>query len=512
MVGFGYGFAALCLLCLFVAQSVVAGGVTLITHGFNSDVASWIVPMQGRIARYGSLANSNTTCYTVSITQNGQGQYVASSSYIAGTNPLVAASGELLIKLDWSTLSTTLGVSTINIATAATAALLSTNLIPDLGGHALAELPLHLVGHSRGASVVAETARLLGAQGIWVDHLTALDPVPVGFPYGDPVMRIYANVLYTDNYWQNIGSPSGQALAGAYNRRLTNLSGGSSDHSDVHLWYHGTIDFNSPITVDGATISSTERANWWTAFEQQGTNAGFRLSLIGGGNRLSTNEPAGAGNGRISDGVNRIYDFGAGLAANRTVLPANNGAWPNVILFSHGATNPVTAGAPLPVSIHYQSGTNSAAALAFALDRDANPYSGNETALSQFDLAATGTNNVLILQTNVPTDGSIVPGTYRLLASVTAAGRTRYFHAPSPVTILPGAPPPPWLTSLGLTNGAYAFRVNGQNGQTVVTEASSNLTQWVAVATNVLTSGSVDFTDPETAITPARYFRAVGVP
>jgi len=506
-------FSALVRFLLLVSASpAVAGGVTLITHGFNSDVASWIVPMQGAIARYGAHSHSNTTCYTISITQNGQGQYVASSSYIAGTNPLVAAAGELLIKLDWSTLSSFGGASTLVIATNAVNALLATNLIPDLGGRSLVEMPLHLAGHSRGASVVAEMARLLGAQGVWVDHFTGLDPVPVG-GFGDPAMNLYANVFYADNYWQNLNAifldPQGQSLPGAYNRKLTNLSGAaSSAHSDVHLWYHGTIDFRAPITVDGATITSTERANWWTSFEQQGTNAGFRLSLIGGGNRFSTNEPAGAGSGRINDGVNRIYDFGAGVAANRTALPANNGAWPNIILFSHSVTNPVYAGAPLPVSLHYQCGTNVVTTLSFALDRDANPYNGNEVQLSQTALGATGTNNVLVVQTNLPTTGGgIVPGTYRLLASVTAAGRVRYFHASIPITIFPSSTPP-WLTSLGSTNGTFTFRVHGQAGQTVVTEASLNLTNWVAISTNVVSGNGFELMDAQAAGNSQRFFRA----
>ena len=72
-----------------------AGGVTLITHGFNSDVASWIVPMQGRVAQYGDLSPTNTTCYEITITQNGQGQYQAVATLLAGTNPTVAASGEV---------------------------------------------------------------------------------------------------------------------------------------------------------------------------------------------------------------------------------------------------------------------------------------------------------------------------------------------------------------------------------------------------------------------------------
>ena len=502
--------AAVCV----VVNRAEAGGVTLITHGFNSDVASWIIPMQGRVAQYGSLSPTNSACYQVSITQSS-GQYVTTATFLSGTNPLAAASGEILIKLDWSTLSGLGGPSTLVIATNAANALLNPNLIPALGGRALAELPIHLVGHSRGASVIAETTRLLGAQGVWVDQLTTLDPVPVA-SFGDPAMKLYANILYADNCWQNLGDglfvPNGQSLTGAYNRKLTSLGGGySSSHSDVHLWYHGTIDFNTPITVDGATITSTERSNWWTTFEQRGTNAGFRLSLIGGGDRLSTNEPAGAGNGRINDGVNRLYDFGAGLGANRSALPVDNGVWPNPILLTHTATNPLPIGATFVFTCQHQSGTNTATNVTMQvfLDADANPWNGNETLLHQELMAGTGTNTVSSLVRPVQTDASsLTPGSYRLIAKLTLDGRSRYLYAPAPVMVTPSVSPP-WLVSLGLTNGAFRFRVNGFTGQTVVTEASTNLTQWVAISTNVVSANGFELFDPQTAGMPARFFRAV---
>src|SRR5207245_2756192 len=138
----------------------------------------------------------------ISITRPGA-SYVISESFLDGVVPSASDSGEILIALDWSTLSSGT-VPTTDIAAQTAVALLSTTLIPDLNGHALAELPLHLAGHSRGGSVITEAARILGAQGVWVDQVTTLDPHPVS-QFGDPSMKNYANILYADNFWQNLG-------------------------------------------------------------------------------------------------------------------------------------------------------------------------------------------------------------------------------------------------------------------------------------------------------------------
>src|SRR5437870_13218475 len=101
------------LRCLFVAAvlalcstgSVAAAGVTVITHGFNSNVTDWIIPMAGKVGGYPGFPGSSYSCYEISITRNGAGQYVAAATLIGGAAPLVTDSGEIVVKLDWSTLS-----------------------------------------------------------------------------------------------------------------------------------------------------------------------------------------------------------------------------------------------------------------------------------------------------------------------------------------------------------------------------------------------------------------------
>src|SRR6187549_3286450 len=130
------------LLALAPVNSVRAAGVTIITHGFNSNVTDWIIPMAGKVGGYPGFPGTTYSCYEISITRNGSGQYVSTATFLAGSPPLLSDSGEIVVKLDWSTLSTG-GTSTTAVAQAAVSALLATNLIPEMGGRPLAELPLH---------------------------------------------------------------------------------------------------------------------------------------------------------------------------------------------------------------------------------------------------------------------------------------------------------------------------------------------------------------------------------
>lgn len=512
--GLGALFLLLSISGYFAALAPAHGaGVTLITHGYNGNVTDWVIPMANKVPQYASFPGTNVSAYQISITKTGSVYYVT-STFLDGVSPLASDSGEITVALDWSTLAGG-SVSTLLIATNVAAALLSTNLIPELQGHALAELPLHLAGHSRGASVITEAARLLGARGVWVDQVTTLDPHPVS-QFGDPAMKTYANILFADNYWQNMGDnllvPNGQAIPGAYNHQLTNLNGGySSPHSDVHLWYHGTIDLQTPTSDTQAGITSSMRTNWWTSLERAGTNAGFLYSLIGGGDRFSSLEPAGAGKGRISDGINKVWNLGAGVSPNRDSLPGDSGAWPNLLRLDLAVANPVTMGQPVAFSVYHQFGTNTLGSASFRvfLDPDANPYDGNETLVLQGTLPGTGTNAVSQTSSSFsPSPASTLPGTYWVCAQISAGACTRYLYAPEKLVLTPSLLPPV-LVGPQFMGNQFHCTVQGQPGQRLIVQASNDMTQWVPLQTNTLgLNATVPFSDSAVGGLGHRFYRA----
>src|SRR6478736_4741471 len=181
-----------------------AAGVTVITHGLNGNVTGWVTGMATNIPAYPGFRGTNFSCYNMTFVPAGGGGFTLSATRTAGGAPTNSQSGEVIIKLDWSGLADGDSYDTYQVASFVLPALLSTNFISELGGHALAEFPLHFVGHSRGGSLWCEVSRLLGTNGIWVDHLTSLDPHPLnaqGFPFDggynavDAPMNTYENVL-----------------------------------------------------------------------------------------------------------------------------------------------------------------------------------------------------------------------------------------------------------------------------------------------------------------------------
>ena len=357
------------LLFLLAIPLARGAGVTVITHGYAGNVDGWVNGMAAQIPNYHFFPGASSTTYKLSILFNGV-SYSYQWARLRGASPPAADSGEIIVELDWSDeaggVSANSDESTYDVAIAASTVLLMTNGIPELGGHALTEFPIHLIGHSRGGSLVNEMSRVLGTQGVWVDHLTTLDPHPFNndgnsdlfFPTDATAYSTYPTVLYRANYWQDFSDfdPNGEQVFGAYNRHLTSLSGGyGSPHSNVHLWYHGTVDERNPADDTEAQITTTEFNAWYVPNESYGFNAGFLWGLIGGGDRTSTNRPVSGGYA-IRDGLNQAWDFGAGSSANRNSLTSNNGSWPDVIKFDFFGTNSVALGNSVSNMYYFQFG------------------------------------------------------------------------------------------------------------------------------------------------------------
>jgi hypothetical protein len=509
---------------------VRAVGVTVITHGYSGNVDGWITAMADKIPQYHSFPGTNFTTYTMTLTTDGAGHYFYQWSRTNGVPPTASDSGEIIVKLDWSQMAggSSYDISTYNVATVASYVLLQTNIISELGGYALAEFPLHLIGHSRGGSLISEISRQIGTNGLWVDQLTTLDPHPLnndGFvdPIGvtDAPVHTYVNVLFHDNYWENINFyPWGESVAGAYIRPLdsslqADSSGGySSDHSNVHLWYHGTVDWSTPTSYsypgDSATIDATMRADWWVPYETSGTHAGFLYTLIGGANRLSTDQPLGSGNSAIKDGFNQYWDLGAGVANNRTALPANNGGWPNLIRCDRTDTNAVAQGQSIGLKVYYQwaAPATSNAAIAFYLDSDLNPLNGNQTMLWQTTVPATGASAVNAATFSVPLyPTNAVPGWHSLFARISGGSQARYLYAPEWVQVLPGRQPPT-LDITQINPVQFRIGVNGMAGQTIILESSGDLVSWQPLATNTLSSARFGYTNTVPLGTQGQFYRA----
>jgi hypothetical protein len=515
------------VLLLVVALSLVhaRAGVTFITHGLNGNVDGWVTGMADQIPSYQRFLGTNYTCYKAYFYSSG-GSYYLTATRVAGSQPLTPESGEIIVKFDWSNLADGNSFNTYQIASAAVPALLSTNFIPELGGHALAEFPLHLIGHSRGGSLVCEMSRLLGTNGVWVDQITTLDPHPLNdsaFPLDsflysavDAPARTYASVLFHDNYWQNIDLfVYGKSVPGAYVRELDNLSGGySSAHSDVHLWYHGTINLNTPATDTEATISSIERANWWALDEAQGAHAGFHYSLIGGGDRLDPKPPLGLGYPAVRDGYNQNWDLGAGLSANRTLLPSYSGTWPSLLKLNRTTTNAVLQGEATPLTLFYQWTSSSAnpATIAFFLDDDYNPLNGNEKLLTTISAPVTGSSSLGSGTISVPLYATnAAPGWHAFFATITASGQRRYFYAPEPVQVL-SSQAPPALSIARIAPGKYRLAVTAIPGQTLTLQTSTNLANWLPLATNTIAASSWLYTNIPPTDIPAQFYRATLAP
>jgi len=479
-----------------------AAQVVVITHGFNSDAGDWVRAMADRMAGYTAWWGETASCYQITVATNSAGAFVVTSGLISGVPADQSTSGNIFVKLDWSTVAGGLlppfqiydaPYATDVIAGAVVPKLLDSNFIADMQGHALAELPLHFIGHSRGGSLISELARLLGAEGIEVDQLTFLDPHPcvgnvfpdsLGCPVFDPQPTLFTNVRFADNYFQinnDAFELNGQSVVGAYNRRLTSLGGGyGSEHSNAHLWYHGTIDLGSPASDGLASVTAQNRSSWYAAGETNGAWSGFLYSGIGGGNQTSTNQPLGAGFPAIE----------AGILGSRQPLISNSRSWPNLteLKYANGGFDyPADPGlairhegvvipdALVSLEIGFAHSSSAVDSVSYYLDQDANPINGLGLLLSADDLPESPGSPSDSFAKDIQLTNPPAYGLYFVAAVISNETKQRIRYSKEKVAVLPPL-------QLAIQNNGV-FQIHGAESYGVLVEHSQTFGVWEPAGT-----------------------------
>jgi hypothetical protein len=226
---------------------------------------------------------------------------------------------------------------------------------------------------------------------------------------------------------------------------------------------------------------------------------------------MSTDEPLGAGFPAIVDGYNQWWDFGAGNSANRTVLPSNNGTWPDLIQFNVVGNNGVIAGQTIATKFYYQyAGASTNVTIQFYFDTDFNPYNANSTPITEFSLPNTGATSVNYESVNLTTT-NVPPGVYAIYGKISDGTHIRYLYTPELVEIVPSQAPPV-LGTIKLNGAQFVISVNGLSGQTIVLQSSPDLQKWLALATNTLTSSSWNYTNNAPQNVSEQFYRALLLP
>jgi hypothetical protein len=385
-------------------------GFTLITHGQGGSAGGEVARTADRIAlRAGGAAQ-----YVLTVEGSGIGGARVVSFVKDADSPSIASvrSGEMIIRLDYSDVNL--------LPTTTTAAVVADYLL----SNDLVAQQLHLAGPSRGGSLVSNLAASLGRRGVWVDHVTYIDPVPadnvlpgIGAGFEGP-MKVTDNVTFADNYWRSdnnlLTGFDGQHVNGAHEGNLNNTVQRDNDgdpHTGAGAYYIATIDPTEPI-VEPA------RSSWFrgTADAPARNRTGYYFSRIVGGRRPG-------------DGVHPLF---GGAAHRDPTRRSPRSQWPNVADLAVVGQTHVTRGTTVRVGFRYGD-ADSAARVTLFLDPDRNPFNGNATRIGSGRLAATP--GVAISRMSGATGGA-TPGAYYVYAQVVdGTGHVRYAYAKIRLTL-----------------------------------------------------------------------------
>lgn len=393
-------------------------GVTVITHGWqsSSNAPNWLNTMAAAIVQD---AGPDTAIYKLRIAVDAGVARVVSFEQTAGLSPTSTESsnGESVLLVDWADAS---GVLTNTFSTSSIASMVVPYLTTPLennGSHPLVDGPIHLIGHSRGGSLMAALAEYLGQSGIWVDQLTTIDPHPVALTNDYP-MSVPSNVTFADNYFETTDLTllltDGYASAPVSGSHNTSLDAIGASHKSTHTWYDGTID-TTAISDGDASINPS-----WYNLAGLGPrdSVGYAYSRIEGGTRPE-------------DGIGQPF---GGSEPRVAVSATTEPQWPNIADLSiTSAGSQFQVGDTIGTHFLFED-ADSVATIKFYLDTDLNPYNGGaSTSLRQYAVDPVTTpyvwNDVQVTLSGAPT------GQYYLLATISDGNNIRFSYDAAPITL-----------------------------------------------------------------------------
>ena len=149
------------------------------------------------------------------------------------------------------------------------------------------------------------------------------------------------------------------------------------EHSDVHLWYHGTIVPTGSVDDrdedgHGEKLTADEILEWYGGTNPSRTESGYYFSRIAGGHRTIDGPKAGL-SARMG---------GAHADEDEKVVLLRDAVWPNILNLAMDSPDVHVHRGTLVHFTYWYQDYDSNATTTFYLDRDQNPYNGNEIATS----------------------------------------------------------------------------------------------------------------------------------
>src|SRR5688572_23470673 len=203
-------------------ERTLFAGLTVIAHGVEpeGERPAWLETMSDAIV---ARAGADAAVYSLLVGPTEDPEFFdLTLEWLGGTAAAEGDNAEVILLIDWADVSDpeTTDTTVSDIGFFVSEYLFATD--EELGiDFPWAELPIHLIGHGRGAGVVSELSWYLGNAGVWVDQLTLLDAPDADLYPADQPVAVYDNVLFADAYYQTNSGQEGTPVTGAANYDLS---------------------------------------------------------------------------------------------------------------------------------------------------------------------------------------------------------------------------------------------------------------------------------------------------